>query len=87
MQRNNENADRVALQIESAQRHLNRQLSSREEVLKKYHLTGNTRMIPATEGQIRKIKERFDTQRKKLEQKSELRTFQFEVCAGAILVQ
>lgn len=87
VQRKNENADRVTLQIESAQRHLDRQLSSREEVLKKYRFTGNTRMIPATEGQIRKIKERFDAQKEKLKQKSELRTFQFEVCAGAILVQ
>ena len=87
VQRKNENADRVTLQIESAQRHLDRQLSSREEVLKKYRFTGNTRMIPATEGQIRKIKERFDAQKEKLKQKSELRTFQFEVCAGAILVE
>lgn len=86
-QRKNENADRVNFQIESAERHRDRQLRSRQEILEKYQLTGKTRMIPATQGQIRKIRERFDVQREKLKQKADLTSSQFEVCCGAILVE
>jgi hypothetical protein len=86
-QRKNENADRVTFQVESAERHRDRQLKSRYETLNRYRFSGNTRMIPATEGQIRKIKERFDVQREKLKLKAELRSSHSEVCCGAILVQ
>lgn len=87
IQRQNENEDRVTFQIESAERHRDRQLNTRYELLNRYRASGKTRMIPPTEGQIRKIKERFDVQREKLNLKSELRTSQSEVCCGAILVQ
>jgi len=87
IQRQNENEDRVTFQIESAERHRDRQLNTRYELLSRYRSAGKTRMIPPTEGQIRKIKERFDVQREKLNLKSELRTSQSEVCCGAILVQ
>jgi hypothetical protein len=86
-QRKNENTDRITFQIESAERHRDRHLRTQYETLAKHRVSGNTRMIPATEGKIRKIKERFDVQKEKLKQKSELTSSQFEVCCGVILVQ
>ena len=86
-QRQNENEDRVTLQIESAKRHRDRQLRKQYELLNRYRSEGKKRMIPMTEGKIRKIKERFDVQYEKLKLKSDLRTSQSEVCCGVILVQ
>ncbi len=83
-QRTNENSDRVNFQIESAQRHRDRQLQTRYEILGRYRLAGNTRMIPPTEGRIRKVKERFDVQVEKLRQRTNLTSSQFEVCCGVI---
>ena len=87
IQRKNENFDRVAFQIESAVRHRDRHLSSRLETLKTYRETGKSRMIPATEGMIRKIKERFDVQEETLKRKSQLKSSNTDVCCGVILVQ
>jgi len=83
-QRENENIDRVTLQIDSAKKHRDRQLKTRMDVLEKYKLSGNTRMIPATEGRIRKVIEKFEIQVETLKQKSELRSSQSEVCCGVI---
>lgn len=83
-QRRNENEDRVSFQIESAERHKDRQLNTRYELLERYRAESNTRLVPMSEGQIRKIKERFEVQREKLQRKSELRTSQTEVCFGVI---
>jgi hypothetical protein len=85
-EKSNENQDRVSFQIESAQRHRDRQLATREQVLERYHASGNTRMIPAAEGLIKKIKERFDVQVEMLRQKSELNSSSDEVCCGAIRI-
>jgi SNF2 family DNA or RNA helicase len=82
----NENDDRVSFQIESVRRHRDRQLATREQVLERYHASGKTKMIRLEEGLIRNIKERFDVQVAKLEQKSVLRSLSSEVCCGAILV-
>ena len=83
-QRENENIDRVTLQIDSAKKHRDRQLKTRMEVLEKLKLAGNTKMIPATEGRIRKVNEKFDVQVESLKQKSKLRSSQSEVCCGVI---
>jgi superfamily II DNA or RNA helicase len=86
-QRKNENSDRVNFQIESAERHRNRQLKTCYDTLNKYHTSGKTRMIPATKGKIKKIKERFEVQKEKLKQKAELSSSPSDVCCGAILVE
>lgn len=83
----NENADRVAFQTESAQRHRDRQLRSRYETLQRYRAQGNTRLIPPTEGQIRKIKERFEVQEEKLRQRSALASSSYEVCCGVVFIE
>jgi len=86
-QRENENRDRVAFQVESAKRHKDRQLESRRKMLNNYQLSGNQRMIPAIKGQIKKIEERFDIQEEKLKLKAKFRPGHSEVCCGAILVE
>lgn len=86
-QRENENADRVSFQIQSAEKHKERQLKARQEALERYRYTGKTQMIPAMEGRLRKIQERFDVQKEQLTLKSQLNSSYVEVCCGAILVE
>jgi hypothetical protein len=85
-QRDNENHDRVAFQIESVRRYFNRTLATKEEALNKYRVTNKVKMIPAFEGQVRKLKENYQLQTEQLELKSTLRSFQYEVCWGVIRV-
>jgi SNF2 family DNA or RNA helicase len=59
-QKSAENEDRVSFQIESAKKHFERQILSRESALHKHQQAKRNSLIKATEGQIRKIKERFE---------------------------
>lgn len=86
-EKSNENEDRVSFQIESAQRHKDRQLVSRERVLQLHRERGNKRAIPLEEARIGKIKERFEVQVEKLKQKSQLTSSSDEVCCGVIRVE
>lgn len=86
-ERKNENADRVSFQIQSAERHRDRQLNTHYEVLEKLRSRGNHRLIPARQGLIRNVKERFDVQVEKLRNKAELGCAQFDVCIGVISVE
>lgn len=83
-QRVNENIDRVNFQVQSAERHRDRQLQSRYEALEKLKASGNIKMIAPTEGRIKKVKERFNLQVEQLKQKSKLKSSSFDVCCGII---
>ena len=87
LQWNNENSDRVSFQLQSAQRHRDRQLDTLQGVLHGHRIAGRTRLIPATEGRIRKIKERFELQEKKLQLKANPTSFSFDVCVGVLNIR
>lgn len=82
----NENKDRASFQIESAKKHCDRQLKSREGVLQRHREKGNTKMIRLEEGRIKKIRERFDVQVAKRKRESKLNGSHDDVCCGVILV-
>ncbi len=81
-----ENKDRIDFQIESAQKHLERQLASRQRILDNYKMQGKTRLIPAIEGQIKKANERFDHHLAELKSKDTLTASRIEICVGAIKI-
>jgi superfamily II DNA or RNA helicase len=66
-----ENEDRVSLQIESARKHFERQLTSRESALLKNQQAGRNSLIKATQGQIKKIKERFEQREAELKRQEQ----------------
>jgi hypothetical protein len=86
-QRENENQDRVTFQVETAKRHFERNLATKNDVLSRYRSTGNTRMIPAYEGQIKQLEYRFSMLVEQLKLKSQLHSSQDEVCWGVIDVR
>ncbi len=86
-EKDNENKDRVSFQIQSAERHKERQLKTHYRVLEELRATGHVKLIPAREGLIRKVKERFDVQVEKLKTKTRLGSSSFEVCFGVISVE
>lgn len=85
--RDNENRDRVDFQVQSAQKHKDRQIYSLRQVLEGYRLHGRTRLIAATEGRIAKVKERFEVQAERLKKKSELKSHALDVCMGVIRIR
>ena len=85
--RKNENRDRVDFQIQSSQKHRDRQLASLRAVLDEHRAKGRKKLIAPTEGRIRKVQERFDVQTERLRQKAELKSHPLEVCMGVINVR
>jgi superfamily II DNA or RNA helicase len=81
-----DNRDRVNFQMMAAKRHRDRQLEIQRGILQTLQQRGSTRLVPATEGRIRRIRDRFDMRESELRQKLELRWNPFEVCFGVIRV-
>jgi hypothetical protein len=67
----NENFDRVSFQVASAESHMNRQLQMLEEVLHGHRENQRDALIAATEGRIKKVRERFNMHLEKLNQNKE----------------
>ena len=85
--RDDENTDRINLQINSAELHRDRQVKSLEQVLENYRSRNETRMIPATEGRIDKIKTRFEVHIEKLKNKTDISPRNQQICCGVLLIQ
>ena len=84
--RETENKDRVEFQVESARRHRDRLTEMHKNVLATLRERGKTGLIPAREGQIRRVRERFELQQESLKRKGELRSSSFEICIGALQI-
>ena len=82
--RENENQDRVSFQLQSARRHLDRQLASITNQLENYRMSGRTKMIAPLKGRIRRVKERFQLQEERLVHKGRLTSSTQDVCMGVI---
>ncbi|ANP67170.1 SNF2-related protein [Vibrio alginolyticus] len=82
-----ENNDRVGLQLSSAKKHFERQLNSRKSALFKHQLAGRSSLIKATEGQIRKLTERFEQREAELNQSAVLKHHIHDVCHLVINVE
>lgn len=86
IQKDNENSDLVDFQVNTAQRHMERQVSRIEETIEKLRIQNKLRTIPAHQGRIKKLKERFDVQDQRLRMKKELTRSMQEVTIGVIKV-
>lgn len=84
--RENENIDRINLQIKSSENHFNRQLERLSDLLATHRIRGNIKAIPLTEARIKKLKEKYEVLQEKLKQNKQLRHSQSEVCVGLIKV-
>lgn len=82
-----ENNDRVNFQILSAQRYRDRQIDSLQRVLENHIRRNQTRMIPATEGRIKKTTTSFDVQNEKLRSKETMTANDPLVCCGILLLK
>ena len=81
-----ENLDRIAFQIQSAERHRDRLLRSREQALARHRMLGQTKMIAPAEGRIRAVKKNFEMQVEQLRSQEKLTYSQSDVCVGIINV-
>ncbi len=81
-----ENRDRVALQIQSAERHRDRHLETHRRILKDLKEKGS-QLVPARLGLISKAEKRFDVQKESLRAKSELTSHRLDICAGAVCIE
>lgn len=75
-----ENRDRVSLQKASAKKHFERELSSAQNALNTLIINQRKGLIAATEGRIKKIKERFDIKSDELNRMTELNGSPDDVC-------
>lgn len=81
-----DNSDRVNFQRGAAERHRDRQLQIQMGVLAGLRASNKLRTIPATEGKIRKIRERFSQKQEQLGTRLKFNRSRFDVCYGVIKV-
>ena len=84
--RNDENHDRVAFQIQVASRHRDRLLTSLYKVIERHKEQNRAQLIPMVEGQIRKIKQKFEIQIEGFRNRGKMTTSVADVCYGLIRV-
>ena len=84
--RKNGNDDRIDLQVTTLERRAARQLARLQEVLQKHQDYGRTGLVRATEGRIREVELRRDTEVAQRESKREFRSHWEEMCVGVIRV-
>ena len=82
----NENADRIAFRIQSAENGKDRLLNNQNELLYRYRQEKNEPLIRLTEGKIKKIQTRFDLEIEKIKQKEKMNAYCDNDVYGVILV-
>lgn len=81
-----ENSDRVNFQIDSAGRQCQSDVKRLKETLENLRNAGKSRMIPATEGKLRKVQERFSQRQEELRIKKTFVHHRFDVCSGVLKI-
>lgn len=84
-ERENANNDRVGVQVEILEARARRQSESQERLLERYRQRRNDSLVAMTEGRLRKIRKRCETQVAKREQGRRLYSGREDLCAGVIL--
>ena len=85
-ERENSNDDRVDVQVESLRRQMKRQTASWERLLVRSRMANDRRQVAMTEGKLRKVRNRFETQIAERELGRRLTSRKYDLCAGVILV-
>ena len=83
----NENADRLAFQLQSAEKHKERLLTNYRRLLERYREEGNKRLIPPTQGKIKSIEQKFDVRIEGFKLKENMTSDHSDVVYGALLLQ
>ena len=86
MQKENENLDLVDFQINTAKRHMERQVGRVEKVIERLRAQNKLKTIPAHQGRINKLKERFEIQNEGFKRKMDFTRSSEEVTRGVIEV-
>ena len=84
--RANENADRINLQVESAKKHMERQMATQQSLLMRFTDQRKSDLVRMTRGRIRSIEKKFEMQFARFKQKASLTAEQAEVARGVIRV-
>jgi hypothetical protein len=84
LQKQNENTDRITMQIDAIDRYLNERRESYEKVLYKHREAGRASLIKALEGKIAKLQARMETQKEMLRGKEKILPSETTVCMGVI---
>ena len=86
IQKESENSDLVDFQITTAKRHMERQVGKIEEVIDRLRSQNKMRTIPAHQGRIDKLKDRFNIQNEGLQRKMDFKRSSEEVVMGVLEV-
>ena len=82
----NENADRIAFQIQSAKNHTDRLLNTQKALLNRYQQENNKPLVRLTEGKMNKLQTRHEIQIEGLRQKEKPTARPVDAVYGVILV-
>lgn len=82
-----ENSDRISLMINTLERHRQAQTEKLQGILEKHRQMGRNKLIPASEGKIRRLNERMDERVLALGAKQGIASSESRVSGGVIIVE
>lgn len=82
-----ENNDRVDFLIKSLTKKIDSQVAGIENIISKLHMSGKTKLIPANEGKIRKLREHLDTRKSLFEKQRKISTDKVDITTVVIHVK
>jgi SNF2 family DNA or RNA helicase len=82
-----ENSDRANLQLQSVERHYQKQFDERQRRREQYVLRGKHRLVPAIDGQIARLEATTRMHRQRIQEATVIRSRSEEVGLGILLVE
>ena len=81
------NEDRADIQERNLERHVSRQRETIRGVLERYKEDGRTRLIPATEGRLRALEERYERRKRAINSRRKVTAKSKDICIAVVRVE
>ena len=82
-----QNEDRADIQERNLERHVSKQRETIRGVLERYREDGRTRLIPATEGRLRALDERYKHRKLVIDSRRKVTDRSEDICVAVVLIE
>ena len=81
------NEDRATIQERNLERHVSRQRETIQRTIDSFKATGRTRLVPATEGRLRTLGERYERRKLEIDARRQVTDNREEICIALVQVE
>lgn len=81
-----QNEDRADIQERNLDRHVSRQRETIHRIIEQFQMTGRTRLIPANEGRLRTLEERYEQRKRAINSNREVSYGSEDICVAVVRI-